>query len=61
LIKDTTIQYICELGGGKGKYTRNYFLQGLAKILTYQAVEQFVDNQGISDDEFNQMKNVLLY
>jgi len=61
LIKDTTIQYICELGGGKGKYTRYYFLQGLAKILTYQAVEQFVENQGISDDEFQKMKNVLLY
>ena len=32
LIKDTTIQCICDLGGGKGKYTRYYFLQGLAKI-----------------------------
>ena len=61
LIKNTTIQYICELGGGKGSCPRYYFLQGLAKILTYQAVEQFVENQGISDEEFKQMKNVLLY
>ena len=61
LIKDTTIQYICELGGGKGKYTRYYFLQGLSKILTYQAVEQFIENQGISNEEFKKMKNVLLY
>jgi len=32
LIENTTIQYICDLGGGKGKYTRYFFLQGLAKI-----------------------------
>ena len=61
LVENTTIQYICDLGGGKGKYTRYYFLQGLAKILTYNAVEQFVENQGISNDQFKKMKNVLIY
>jgi hypothetical protein len=59
LIENTTIQYICDLGGGKGKYTRYYFLQGLAKILTYKAVEQFVEEQDISYEQFEQMKNVL--
>lgn len=59
LIENTTVQYICDLGGGKGKYTRYYFLQGLAKILNYQAVEQFVENQGITDEEFKDMINVL--
>ena len=61
LIENTTIQYICDLGGGKGKYTRHFFLQGLAKILTYNAVEQFVENQGISGDQFEPMRNVLRY
>jgi len=37
LIENTTIQYICDLGGGKGKYTRYYFLQGLAKIRNEQS------------------------
>jgi len=60
LIENTTIQYICDLGGGKGKYTRYYFLQGLAKMLTYKAVEQFVDEQDISYEQFEQMKNVLI-
>lgn len=60
LIKDTTIQYICDLGGGKGKYTRYFFLQGLTKILTYKVVEQFVEEQDISHEQFEQMKNVLI-
>jgi len=60
LIKDTTIQYICDLGGGKGNYTRYYFLQGLAKILTYKAVEQFVEEQDIGYEQFEQMKNILI-
>ena len=50
---------ICDLGGGKGKYTRFYFLQGLAKILTYNAVERFVEDQGLSSQQFEDMKNVL--
>lgn len=61
LIEDATVQYICDLGGGKGNYTRYYFLQGLAKILTYNAVEHFKNNQDISDDEFKKMKNVLRF
>lgn len=60
LIKDTTIQYICDLGGGKGKYTRYFFLQGLAKIRTIKVVEQFVEEQDISHEQFEQMKNVLI-
>ena len=42
LIENTTVQYICDLGGGKGRYTRYFFLQGLSKILVYKSVEEFV-------------------
>jgi hypothetical protein len=59
LIENITIQYICELGGGKGKCTPYYFLQGLAKLLTYNAIEQFVEEKEISDQQFEQMRNVL--
>ena len=59
LVKNVTIQHICDLGGGKGKYTRYFFLQGLSKILTYKAVEQFIEEQDISYEQFEQMKNVL--
>ncbi len=59
LCENTTIQYICDLGGGKGKYTRYFFLQGLAKMLTYNAIEQFVEEQDISDEQFERMRNVL--
>jgi hypothetical protein len=31
LTQNQTIQYLCELGGGKGKITRHYFLKGIAK------------------------------
>lgn len=60
LVENLTIQYICDLGGGKGKYTRYYFLQGLAKILTYKAVEKFVEEQGLNSQPFEKMKNVLI-
>ena len=59
LVKNVTIQHICDLGGGKGKYTRYFFLKGLSKILTYKAVEQFIEEQDISYEQFEQMKNVL--
>ena len=35
LTKDTAFQEICELGGGKGHFTRYYFLRGMSKILDY--------------------------
>lgn len=60
LIENTTFQSICNLGGGQNKYTRYYFLQGLAKILTYKAVEMFVEAQGLNSQQFEKMKNVLI-
>jgi hypothetical protein len=37
LVENVTIQYICDLGGGKGKYTRYFFLKGLSKIRNEQS------------------------
>lgn len=55
LTKNSTIQYICELGCGKGKVTRFYFLKGIGKILTYKRVELFVKQRSISPDQFQKM------
>jgi hypothetical protein len=55
LTQNQTIQYLCELGGGKGKITRHYFLKGIAKLLIYKSVEQFVEQQSISPDQFEKM------
>lgn len=55
LTQNTTIQLIAQLGDGKGKVTRYYFLQGLKKILIHQTVEQFVKEQNITDEDFEKM------
>lgn len=60
LTQNYTIQYICELGGGKGKVTRYYFLKGIAKVLIYKSVEQFVTERSISPDQFQQMMSFVI-
>ena len=47
LIKNDAIIMICDLGGGKGKMTRYYFLQGLKNLLIAESVNQFREH--ISD------------
>lgn len=36
-----TMEWLCSLGGGKGKITRHYFLEGLKNLLIHQQVERF--------------------
>lgn len=55
LTQNSTVQYICELAGGKGKVTRFYFLKGIAKILTYKSVEHFITQRSISPEQFQEM------
>jgi len=55
LTQNPTIELIAQLGGGKGKVTRYYFLQGLKKLLTHASVARFVKEQAISDELFEQM------
>ena len=40
LIADPVVMCICELGGGKGRLTRYYFLLGMQKLLVYRSVER---------------------
>ena len=55
LIEHPTIEIICQLGDGKGKVTRFYFLKGLEKLLIAQSVFQFKDDRGIADDEWREI------
>jgi len=55
LIEHPTIEIICQLGDGKGKVSRFYFLKGLEKLLIAQSVFQFKEDRGISDDEWRKI------
>jgi len=55
LIEHPTIEIICQLGDGKGKVSRFYFLKGLEKLLIAQSVFQFKEDRGISDDEWSEI------
>jgi len=55
LIEHPTIEIICQLGDGKSKVSRFYFLKGLEKLLIAQSVFQFKEDRGISDDEWREI------
>lgn len=55
LTQNPTIELIAQLGGGKGKVTRYYFLQGLKNLLVHASVTRFVKEQEISAETFEQM------
>ena len=55
LIEHPNIEIICQLGDGKGKVSRFYFLKGLEKLLIAQSVFQFKEDRGISDDEWKEI------
>lgn len=41
LANNAVISWLCQLGGGKDKITRHYFLEGLKNLLIHQQVELF--------------------
>jgi hypothetical protein len=55
LTQNPVIELIAQLGGGKDKVTRYYFLQGLKKLLIHANVAHFVKGQDISKETFEQM------
>jgi hypothetical protein len=55
LTKNPTIELIAQLGGGKGKVTRRYFLEGLKKLLIHKSVECFVEDQKIGEERLAEM------
>lgn len=61
IVKDYLTQTICTIGGGKGKYTKYFYLKGILKIANFIEVQDFMIQNNISLDElrdiFQNMKN----
>lgn len=55
LTKNPLIASISQLGGGKGKVTRRYFLEGLKKLLIHKSVERFIEEQEVGEETFAEM------
>jgi hypothetical protein len=55
LTKNPVIALIAQLGGGKGKVTRRYFLEGLKKLLIHQTVARFIEQQEVETEIFEEM------
>lgn len=55
LTKNPVIVLISQLGGGKGKVTRRYFLEGLKKLLVHQSVERFIEEQEVETGTLEEM------
>jgi tRNA A37 threonylcarbamoyladenosine biosynthesis protein TsaE len=55
LAENPAIVLIAQLGGGKGKVSRYYFLQGIKELLTHAGVVRFIKEQKISTETLEQM------
>lgn len=55
LAENPVIALIAQLGGGKGKVTRHFFLEGLKVLLIHQMVEQFLETQQVDEEGYQAM------
>jgi hypothetical protein len=60
LANNPVILWLCQLGGGKGKITRHYFLEGLKNLLIHQQVERFRENARLKSDEWSDIMEFAL-
>lgn len=51
LIKDHRVRWIAELGGGKGKITRYFFLEGIKNLLIMKTMQAYLKDNQISDQQ----------
>ena len=52
LANHPTIQWLCQLGNGKGQVTRHFFLEGLRNLLIHHHVEQMREQSKLTDSEW---------
>jgi len=57
LTQDKTIEWIAQLGGGKGKITRHFILNGIAQLINYKLAQRFFEQQNISSEQVNDALN----
>lgn len=55
LTKNPNIARICELGGGKAKITRTFFLRGLADLMKAQSVQEYFRRNNVSQEDQDAM------
>ncbi len=55
LINNHNVALIAQLGGGKGKVTRHYFLEGLKKMLILADVARFREKNEVDDNTWQEM------
>jgi len=58
LANHPVVKWLCQLGKGKGKVTRHFFLEGLRNLLIYRHVEQVREQSELTDSEW---ENVLSF
>ena len=51
LIKEHRIHWIAEVGGGKGKVTRYFFLEGIKNILIMKTMQAYLEENQISNEQ----------
>ncbi|MCA9963588.1 MAG: hypothetical protein KC423_05075 [Anaerolineales bacterium] len=60
LSQHPAIEWLCQLGNGKGKVTRHFFLEGLRNLLIHHHVERMRTQSGITDAEWEDMLSLAL-
>lgn len=54
------IEWLCQLGNGKGKVTRHFLLEGLRNLLIHHHVERMREQSGLSDSEWEEILSFAL-
>lgn len=55
LLEQDFVQFVASLGGGKGKITRRYVLEGLSKLLIKKEVDAQMEEHGITPEKLTQI------
>lgn len=55
LTHDPAMKEICQLGYGKGKVTKLYFLRGLAKLAAWEEIQSMIDQKQLTRDEVKEL------
>ena len=55
LANNSVISWLCQLGGGKDKITRHYFLEGLKNLLIHQQVELFREKAQLNNEQWSDL------
>ena len=55
LSQNPAIEWLCQLGNGKGKVTRHFLLEGLGNLLIHRHVERMREQSGLTDFEWEEI------